>query len=263
MNKLPFFVMIACACTGQHPAYVRESAPYADGLQINVLRPEDARRHPAFLIIHGGGWREGRPADMAWLAKSLAEKGYVAATVEYRLSGQAKYPAPLDDVRAAASWLAGQAYSGRVIAVGASAGGHLAAMLGVHHDVYAVVALNPVLDFTDPALSPYARRAVSELLPDTTQWRAASPYHQVTDTLPLLPAPFLVLHGTDDRVVPYTQSVRMVNRLHESLATAFLITAEGDDHGFFHRKKWRSRVVHEIVRFEALLRTYNPYKNND
>lgn len=105
-------------------------------LQLDVFYPEDTGKiYPAVLLIHGGGWRTGDPSLMLPLAQQLAKRGYVAATVEYRLSLEAPYPAAVHDLKAAVRWLRAHAENfsidtGRVAVFGASAGGQLAALLG-------------------------------------------------------------------------------------------------------------------------------------
>jgi len=91
---------------------------------------------PAVLFIHGGGWRNGFPSQFFWHAREAASRGYVAASIEYRLSGEATFPAALEDCHAAADYLESHAAElgvdpTRIAAFGSSAGGHLAAFLGV------------------------------------------------------------------------------------------------------------------------------------
>src|SRR5262249_35837847 len=90
---------------------------------------------PAAVCIHGGGWRAGKRQDMGAVMELLARKGYVAVTVSYRLTGKAKFPAQIEDCKAAVRWLRANAKKykvnpERIGAVGASAGAHLACMLG-------------------------------------------------------------------------------------------------------------------------------------
>lgn len=104
-------------------------------LQLDLYRPK-ARTQPlpAIVCIHGGGWSKGDRSSMGNLAQALASKGYVAVTVSYRLSGEAKFPAAEQDCKAAVRWLRANAdaYGIKKDAIGVtgmSAGGHLAALL--------------------------------------------------------------------------------------------------------------------------------------
>jgi len=104
-------------------------------MQLDLYRPKNASHPlPAILCIHGGGWFKGDRSSMTHLAKALAAKGYVAATISYRLSGEAKFPAAIQDCKAAVRFLRANAtklgiQSDGIGVTGLSAGGHLAALL--------------------------------------------------------------------------------------------------------------------------------------
>lgn len=106
-------------------------------LQIDAFVPAaKAAKTPAVLIVHGGGWRSGNRAQHIPLAQSLAKAGYAAFTVEYRLSTEALYPAGVFDIKAALRWLRSQGNkfnidTAKVAILGFSAGGELAAFVGV------------------------------------------------------------------------------------------------------------------------------------
>ncbi len=117
-----------------HPGLVY--AKYGDReLQLDLWRPKDAPGSlPAIVCIHGGGWFKGERGNMANLAQALAARGYVAVTISYRLSGEAKFPAAIQDAKAAVRWLRANASTygiraERIGVTGLSAGGHLAALL--------------------------------------------------------------------------------------------------------------------------------------
>lgn len=104
-------------------------------MQLDLWRPKAATKPlPAIVCIHGGGWSKGNRSSMAMLAQALAAKGYVAVTISYRLSGEAKFPAAEQDCKAAVRWLRANAEkygikSDAIGVTGMSAGGHLAALL--------------------------------------------------------------------------------------------------------------------------------------
>ena len=117
-----------------HPGLVY--ARYGDReLQLDLWRPKaSAQALPAVICIHGGGWFKGERGSMANLAQALAARGYVAATISYRLSGEAKFPAAIQDCKAAVRFLRANAgkfgiEAGAIGVTGLSAGGHLAALL--------------------------------------------------------------------------------------------------------------------------------------
>jgi arylsulfatase A len=104
-------------------------------MQLDLWKPQTASQPlPAIICIHGGGWYKGERSNMANLAQALAAKGFVAATISYRLSGEAKFPAAIQDCKAAVRFLRANAskfgINANAIGVtGLSAGGHLAALL--------------------------------------------------------------------------------------------------------------------------------------
>jgi len=107
-------------------------------LQMDICLPatSSARPSAAFIMIHGGGWGGGSRTDMWSRAEMLAQQGYVAATVEYRLSREYPFPAQLEDCKAAVRYLRANATKygldpERIGAWGCSAGGHLVSMLAV------------------------------------------------------------------------------------------------------------------------------------
>lgn len=167
----------------------------------------------------------------------LLARGYAVADVDYRLALEATYPAQLSDVQAAVRWL--RAYAGelrldpaRFATLGESAGGHLAALAGLTMPIQAVVDWYGVsdLDFGDveDPLFPPARLLGGAIAEHRDLARSASPLHQVHPGAP----PFLLMHGVDDQVVPYDQSVRMAEALRAQGVRADLHPVAGADHCF-------------------------------
>jgi len=111
-------------------------ARYGDRtLEMDIYRPKGTwGQLPAVVCIHGGGWANGNRANHGRVAQALAARGYVAATISYRLSGEAPFPAQIHDCKAAVRFLrAGAKEYGidpdNIGAIGLSAGGHLTALL--------------------------------------------------------------------------------------------------------------------------------------
>lgn len=109
----------------------------SDELKMDIYHPEKPLRKPApaVVVIHGGAWVSGKRQDVAQTATALAERGFVAATVSYRLAPKSKWPAMLDDCQTAVRYLRANAArlgidKGRLGAIGYSAGGHLSLFLG-------------------------------------------------------------------------------------------------------------------------------------
>jgi len=145
-------------------------------LHLDAYLPDPPARlsYPGVILIHGGGWRSGDRSQAVPMAQRLAAAGYVALAVEYRLSPEARYPAAVHDLKTAVRWLRAHAReltldTSRIAALGCSAGGHLAALLGTTNgdrrfegkggspeyssSIQAIVDIDGVLDFTHPAES--------------------------------------------------------------------------------------------------------------
>jgi acetyl esterase/lipase len=231
--------------------------------RLHLYLPADRDRTrplPIVCYIHGGGWRSGE-MEPANLVRDLAETGrYGAATISYRLSGEAIWPAQLHDCKAAIRWLhANAARHGldpdRIGVWGISAGGHLATMLGVtqgeaplegdlgaHRDMPSRVAC--VVDWYGPtdllamdSQGSGLQSTASDSLPSllvggplnerVAAGRSASPitYASADDT------PLLLVHGTRDPLVPFEQSVEMFHAMTACGGTAALVAVQGAGHG--------------------------------
>jgi arylformamidase len=235
---------------------VEYANPDDQHLALNIARPKTADgAMPCILCIHGGGFRAGNRDSYNPLLLKLAGRGYVAASVTYRLAPKYQFPAAIYDVKAAVRWLRGNAAlyqidPDRVGVTGDSAGGHLAQFLGVTGDVKqfegdegnaaqssrvaCVVNRYGPSDFT----KSYGKSVdAAEVLPlwlggDLDQARVkhllASPLNWVTPAA----APTLLLHGTDDKYVAYEQAVWMRDRLKSCGVQVEMLTLEGAGHGF-------------------------------
>jgi acetyl esterase/lipase len=202
---------------------------------------------PVVIHVHGGGWRRGSrrhplPALGAGFYPGLAAAGVAVAAIDYRLSGEARYPAAVDDVRAAVAWArtALPSYGitpGPLVLWGDSAGGHLALLTALtaadDTAVDGVVAWFPVTDLAalhgpddeDPA----SREALflgapPSLVPELA--RAASPVSHVHAGAP----PVLLMHGDSDAMVPADQSIRLARALTDAGGTVTLELVPGASH---------------------------------
>jgi acetyl esterase/lipase len=220
-------------------------------LELDLYRPGgSAGPAPLLVYLHGGGWRvshRGLPPreTRAWdpgFFERLTDAGFVVAAPEYRFSGEARFPAQIDDVRKALGWLHDQASRGelgvdpgRTYLWGASGGGHLAALAALTPGappVGGVVCWYPVTDLTaldrtatDSFEAHLLGGPIGEHLDEA---RAASPVAHAHGGAP----PFLLQHGDDDAMVPVDQSIRLAEALDAAGATVELEVVPGADHFF-------------------------------
>jgi acetyl esterase/lipase len=235
---------------------IEYSNPDDQHLQLNLARPKIGDGpFPAVLCIHGGGFRAGTRDGYDDLCMQLAKRGYVAATITYRLSPKYKFPAAVHDAKAAVRWLRANAATykinpDKIGVTGGSAGGHLAQFLAVtaHVPEFEGAGGNPeqsssvacVVNFFGPSdfTKSYGKSVdAAVVLP---MWLGgnletarelhlrASPLYWVTPDA----APTLCVHGTDDKYVAYEQAVWLVDRLKAAGVEADLFTLKGAGHGF-------------------------------
>lgn len=149
-------------------------------LKMNIYRPDDNKKYPVLLMIHGGGWNSGSPELQVPMAQQIAARGYVAIPVEYRLIPEALYPAGVEDLEDAIKWVYKNAkrygIDRKKIAVsGCSAGGQLAMLLGMQNKsgkIGAVINMDGISTFVSEESVGRAReaRAKGKTLPVDAIW---------------------------------------------------------------------------------------------
>jgi len=226
-------------------------------LELDLYRPPVAHPLPAVIYLHGGGWRQGTreaasPGFRDWnpgLFTRLAAAGFAVIAADYRLSGEARFPAQLEDVHRAVDWVAARgeehgADQSRILLWGDSAGGHLATLAAAgaqqRPQVRGVVAWYPITDLLsiqadadavggEPHDTPGARETalLGGLIQDDPAAAAqASPVtHAGTARVP-----FFLAHGNADLVSPYQQSIRLRDALLAAGKEVTLYTVEGAGH---------------------------------
>lgn len=212
---------------------------------MDVYFPGSGGPWPALVYVHGGAWMRGDKSEAAMFARDMTEQGYLVVSLNYRLYPAARYPAMIEDVKCAIRALRAQATEynidpDRIGAIGASAGGHLVALLGTSDPdagmdvgeyldqssrVQAVVAMAPVTDLTRtfPNADIELIRRVGFGENNIVQ---ASPISHITEDDP----PFLLIHGDRDEVVPVEQSQLMYDRLIEMDVPAELVIVRNARH---------------------------------
>ena len=240
--------------------------PDGDEAQVlDIYYPETPAKKPLPLLvwIHGGGWSAGSKSQMPYLYQ--LSRGYVTASIEYRFSQKALFPAQIQDCQAAIRWLRAHAakYSidpERIGVGGGSAGGHLAALVGTSGgkaafpkiggnedqsdrvqavcDIYGPTNFWTVITQAEQDKSvknifkwnngdPYSRLIGAKLGEDKQKCDAVSPVHYISPDNP----PFLILHGDRDTLVPYAQSVELSDRLTKAGVEVTLQRLPGAGHG--------------------------------
>ncbi len=247
-------------------------------MHLDLFAPKGAKAAkgalPALVVVHGGGWVHGNKTGFHALAQAFAGRGYVTAVIEYRLAGEAKFPAAIHDCNAAVRWLRAnaQAYHidpDRIGAIGGSAGGHLVGLMaaGTHvkklageagpqeqsHALQAGAVLAGPFDLTSERIAELSRTKADFF---TNQWigktideapelyRLASPLTHITAQSP----PILFLSGEDDRPARNAPARAKLHKL--GIETGIVVYRQGK-HGCWHQHPWFDRMVDDMDAFFA------------
>jgi len=227
-------------------------------LTLDLYLPRGKAREPLIVWVHGGAWRSGSKKSMP-LTK-LVEEGYSVASVDYRLSTQARFPAQVHDIKAAIRYLRGhgerwKVATKKIVVAGDSAGGHLAALVGVSNrnaelegeagnhrnqssDVQGIISfygaanLTTILKQSTPHGLEVRVPALDLLLggqPDAVPAlaRLASPVFYVDHGDP----PLLLLHGDQDPQMPINQSLELLGAYQKAKAPVQFEVVHGAAHG--------------------------------
>lgn len=226
-------------------------------LDIYILK-QASKPMPVVIWIHGGGWRQGNKDNPMVLP--LVNFGFAVVSINYRLSQEAVFPAQIYDCKAAVRWVRAHAADygfnpDKIGVAGASAGGHLVALLGttaqhpelegqegnpgVSSRVQAVVDFYGPSNFTEMAgpdvswKNDYALTVVSQLIggpvaQNEEKARLASPLFYVNAQA----SPFYIAHGDQDQTVPLQQSIELNDALKKAGVASTLYIVKGGGHGF-------------------------------
>jgi alpha-L-fucosidase 2 len=223
---------------------IEYSRPNGASLRLDANVPAGKGPFPAVILVHGGGWVRGdREFNVAPLFEPLSLAGFAWFSISYRLASDfLQIGTAVDDVADAVKFVRSNAGEfnidpKRIALVGESAGAHLASLAAMRDpkSVAGVVALYSPSDLetlarTSNSIPPQIRDAVrgsgfADLI--LSHLRSLSPIQHVRAGLP----PFLLIHGTADTLVPYDQSVRMLERLKAAGVNAELVTVDRGGHG--------------------------------
>ncbi len=242
-------------------------------MQVDLFKPKRKGKFPAVIIVHGGAWITGHFTMENPLAIALAKRGYVAITVEHRLSNEKKYPAQIHDLKASVRWLRANAKrfgidENRIGAIGGSSGGHLVALLGATNDlpnfegeggnanfssrVQSVVDIDGTATFIDPGniekeikgpwntnttLTGFSYAQNPEI------WKEASPITHVNPKS----APTLFLNSSSFR--PFQQREEMSAKLKALGIKSEIIVVPDTPHPFWLFSPWFEITVENIDKF--------------
>ena len=224
-------------------------------LKLDLARPtEGDGPYPAIVVIHGGAWRAGNKADVRPILPQFAQRGYIAISPQYRFCPKDTFPAQVHDVKAAVRWLKVNAKKykvdpERIGAMGFSAGGHLALMLGLTSPadglegdvtaggpdsrVKAVVNYFGPTDLAAKDIPDISKPLVKDFLGGTPQDKPeaaakASPLTFVSKD----DAPVLTFQGTKDPLVPFTQATKLAQAMSAAGVSGRVELLVGAQHGW-------------------------------
>ena len=234
-------------------------------LKLDLARPQGDGPFPAIVFIHGGGWCQGNREGYRGAIQEAAKRGYVAATISYRLmkfdeskkettTATPIFPAQIHDAKAAIRWVRANAAKyhvnpDRIGVTGGSAGGHLSLLVGLTDPTSSLEGdsgnpgqssrVQAVVNYFGPTemVTGYEKSSVAWILrlfmggtpsEAAERYRAASPMTYVSKDDP----PVLTLHGDKDTLVPIEQAKLLDEKMKAVGASHTLIVFEGQGHGF-------------------------------
>jgi acetyl esterase/lipase len=251
LRSQPFVLADSFRGIATAPGRETTGIPFArpDGvpLTLSLYQPAQSGTYPGIVMIYGGSWQTGSPADNATFARHMANQGYVVWAISYRHAPEYQFPAQMDDVEAALEFLKDHADeygtdANRVALLGRSAGAQLA-MLAAYQpgplSIRAVVDYYGPIDLINgyydiPKPNPLDVRDVLETFlggtPDQVEerYRNASPSSYVAPNLP----PSLLIYGGKDHIVEARFGQAMAERLEAAGNRVGFIQIPWADHAF-------------------------------
>lgn len=235
------------ASEARYTADIRFTAANGVSLSMDIYRPTQVGQYPAIVMVYGGAWQRGTPRLNADFSRYMAARGYTVFAIDYRHAPRYRFPAQLEDVRAALAFIRlhaaeYEADRSRIALLGRSAGAHLAMLAAYEPDappVRAVVnyygPVDLVKGYTEPPHpDPINSRATLKTflggsLNQVPQlYRLASPIYYVTKQMP----PTLLVYGSRDHIVQARFGQQMYERLRTTGSTAVFLKIPWAEHAF-------------------------------
>ncbi|MEM7374142.1 MAG: alpha/beta hydrolase [Bacteroidota bacterium] len=236
-------------------------------LLLDLYRPADKKEEflPTIVVIRGGGFRSGDKEGFGPIAAALALQGFATVCIEYRTSKEALFPAGVWDTKAAVKWVRDHAEKYHldqeaIGAIGGSAGGHLAMNLAVSgrvdplnptksesdYLIHAAVALAPLTDFEQltqaSSLHAWLGKSWEE---EQDLWKLASPTTHIDEHA----APLMIIHSSEDKAVPYEQSISAMQLYASNGVHAELTLLPHAPHAFWNSINWFDETIDAAARF--------------
>lgn len=235
-------------------------------LKVDIFHPGENANGLGILFMPGGGFRIANKAGLhERYAERMAEKGYVFIATEYRVMDEAPWPAQIQDAKAFIRWMRANCRDlvidpDRIVLGGASAGGNLSLLAaatpgsaefeghggnaGVSSQVAAVIGVYPVSDVTNRGQDE-SREKLYGKNPSSEMLKAASPVYQVNSNYP----PTMLVHGTADTTVDYSNSMRMFQALEAAGVPVDIHLYAGQEHIFDREPVFAEAVSNAMALF--------------
>ena len=255
-----FFLFHCLVCSGETDKIIKDiefAKINNHSLKLDLHLPKKVKGSKLVVWIHGGGWHKGSKNDCK--IKWLTTHGYSVASISYRLSQIAKFPAQIHDCKAAIRWLRAQENkfgydSSKIVAAGASAGGYLATLLGTSDGVKQLEgnvggnlemnsSLSGIINYYGPTdfilrskTQPHRANKVGSVVYNLLGGGAdkkvklatlASPVYHVTKNDP----PILIFHGDKDATVLIDQANAITSAYKKMNLSVNMNTLPGKKHG--------------------------------